>query len=90
MRMASTLIRSTVFPAWARSKGQSLAGSAHWENDAIIATVFPLEAARFSRSASFFVFAAMTAMKFFVVLFLCPETKGITLEQLQLEEPGDA
>ena len=28
-------------------------------------------------------FAAMTVLQFFVVLFVYPETKGITLEQLQ-------
>ena len=33
--------------------------------------------------AYFAFFAAMTTLQFFVVLFVYPETKGITLEQLQ-------
>lgn len=75
---------SEIFPTRVRSKGQSLGGSAHWVSDAIIAATFPLAVAHFSRSAPFFFFAAMTALQFVVVLFVYPETKGATLEQLQM------
>ena len=74
---------SEVFPTLVRSKGQSLGASSHWIMDAIVASLFPLAVERFSRSAPFFFFAAMTALQFFVVLFVYPETKGATLEQLQ-------
>jgi hypothetical protein len=33
----------------------------------------------------FVFFAAITAVQFFVVLFLYPETKGVSLEELQKE-----
>lgn len=82
---------SEIFPTRVRSKGQSLGGSAHWVSDAIIAAVFPLAVAHFSRSAPFFFFAAMTVVQFIVVLLVYPETKGATLEQLQLrleQSPG--
>ena len=72
-----------IFPTRVRSKGQSLGGSAHWVSDACIAALFPLAVAQFSRSAPFYFFAAMTALQFVVVLFVYPETKGATLEQLQ-------
>ena len=74
---------SEVFPTRVRSKGQSLGSSAHWVTNAIIAFLFPLAVAHVSRSAPFYFFAAMTAVQFFTVLFLYPETKGATLEQLQ-------
>ena len=74
---------SEIFPTRVRSKGQSLGGSAHWITDAVIASLFPLAVARVSRAAPFYFFAAMTALQFFVVLFVYPETKGATLEQLQ-------
>lgn len=74
---------SEIFPTQVRSKGQSLGGSAHWVSDAIIASLFPLAVAQFSRSAPFYFFAGMTALQFIVVLFIYPETKGATLEQLQ-------
>jgi hypothetical protein len=72
-----------VFPNRVRSKGQSLGAGTHWVSDAIIALLFPIAVASFSRSAPFFFFAAMTVVQFFVVLFVYPETKGATLEQLQ-------
>ncbi|HEY4358507.1 MAG TPA: sugar porter family MFS transporter [Acidobacteriaceae bacterium] len=74
---------SEVFPNLVRAKGQSLGAGTHWVSDAIIATLFPIAIVHFSRSAPFFFFAAMTVVQFIVVLFLYPETKGRTLEQLQ-------
>ena len=76
---------SEIFPTQVRSKGQSLGGSAHWIMDALVALLFPLMVAQFSRAAPFYFFAGMTALQFFVVLFIYPETKGRTLEQLQAQ-----
>jgi MFS transporter, SP family, arabinose:H+ symporter len=44
--------------------------------------VFPVLFA-FSHGAPFILFAVMMAAQFFVVLFFYPETKGVTLDQLQ-------
>ena len=71
-----------VFPTRVRSKGQSLGSSAHWVMNAVVSLVFPVLAAR-SGGIPFAFFAAMMILQFLVVLFLYPETKGITLEQLQ-------
>ncbi len=74
---------SEVFPTRVRAKGQSLGSSSHWVTNAIIAQMFPIVAARYSRGTPFAFFAAMMALQFVVVLFFYPETKGISLEQLQ-------
>ncbi len=71
-----------VFPTRIRAKGQSLGSSSHWIMNAIISLVFPIMA-KSSGGIPFAFFAAMMTLQFFVVLFLYPETKGITLEQLQ-------
>jgi sugar porter (SP) family MFS transporter len=71
-----------VFPNRVRAKGQSLGSSSHWIMNALISLIFPVIAAS-SRADPFVFFAAMTAIQFFVVLFFYPETKGVTLEQLQ-------
>ena len=73
---------SEVFPTRVRSKGQSLGSSSHWIMNAIIAQIFPLVAHR-SAGLPFIFFSAMMALQFFVVLFIYPETKGITLEAMQ-------
>jgi len=71
-----------VFPNRVRSKGQSLGSSSHWLMNALISWSFPVLAAS-SRAYPFVFFAAMTAVQFVVVLLLYPETKGVSLEQLQ-------
>ena len=74
---------SEVFPNRVRSKGQSLGSSTHWIMNFIISLVFPYFAIRFGGGFPFVFFAAMMALMFFVVLFTFPETKGVTLEQMQ-------
>jgi SP family arabinose:H+ symporter-like MFS transporter len=74
---------SEIFPNKVRSRGQSVGSSAHWITNAIIAGVFPLVAAR-SNALPFVAFAAMMALQFVLVLLIWPETKGATLEQIQV------
>jgi SP family arabinose:H+ symporter-like MFS transporter len=73
---------SEVFPTRVRAKGQSLGSSTHWIMNALISGAFPLWA-NSSGGFPFLFFAAMMALQFVVVLYLYPETKQITLEQLQ-------
>jgi sugar porter (SP) family MFS transporter len=71
-----------VFPNAVRAKGQSLGSFSHWFMNALISGVFPLMAAS-SGGYPFVFFSLMMALQFFVVLFLYPETKGISLEEMQ-------
>ena len=73
---------SEVFPTRVRAKGQSLGSSSHWIMNALISGVFPL-LAHSSGAYPFVFFALMMVLQFFVVLFLYPETKRVTLEQMQ-------
>ncbi|HLH03482.1 MAG TPA: sugar porter family MFS transporter [Bryobacteraceae bacterium] len=73
---------SEVFPTRVRAKGQSLGSFTHWFMNAIISWTFPIVASH-SRGAPFIFFSAMMALQFFVVLFTFPETKNITLEDMQ-------
>jgi hypothetical protein len=71
-----------VFPNRVRAKGQSLGSFSHWLMNAVISGVFPLMAAK-AGGYPFVFFAAMMVLQFFVVMFVYPETKNITLEELQ-------
>ncbi len=73
---------SEVFPNRVRGKGQSLGSSTHWVMNALISWTFPLMAAS-SRAYPFAVFTFMMVLQFFVVLFVFPETKGLSLEEMQ-------
>ncbi|MGC2294178.1 MAG: sugar porter family MFS transporter [Candidatus Acidiferrales bacterium] len=73
---------SEVFPNRVRAKGQSLGSFSHWAMNALISFIFPTMAAA-SGGYPFVFFAAMMVLQFFVVLFFYPETKGISLEEMQ-------
>jgi MFS family permease len=73
---------SEIFPTRVRGKGQSLGCSALWVMNALLSLGFPIVAQR-SGAYPFVLFAVMMAVQFFVVLFLFPETKQASLEQLQ-------
>jgi MFS transporter, SP family, arabinose:H+ symporter len=71
-----------VFPNRVRAKGQSLGSFSHWLMNGIISLIFPVMAAK-SGGYPFVFFGVMMVVQFFVVLFFYPETKGLSLEELQ-------
>lgn len=71
-----------IFPNRVRAKGQSLGSTTHWVMNAIISGVFPVLAAR-SGAVPFVFFSLMMVVQLLVVWFVYPETKGVTLEQMQ-------
>jgi len=73
---------SEVFPNTVRAKGQSLGSFSHWFMNAAISGIFPLMAAS-SGAYPFVFFSLMMVLQFFVVLFVYPETKGVSLEEME-------
>jgi SP family arabinose:H+ symporter-like MFS transporter len=73
---------SEVFPTRVRAQGQSLGSFTHWLMNAIISFTFPIIAKK-SGGLPFVVFAIMMVVQFVVVLTVYPETKGVTLEDMQ-------
>jgi MFS transporter, SP family, arabinose:H+ symporter len=73
---------SEVFPTAVRANGQSLGSSTHWVMNAAISWVFPIIAAK-SKALPFAFFAAMMAVQLITVLAFYPETKGISLEDME-------
>lgn len=78
---------SEVFPNLVRAKGQSLGSFTHWVMNALISSVFPVMAAS-SGAAPFVFFAFMMVVQFVVVFVFYPETKGFSLEQMELHLAG--
>ena len=71
-----------VFPTAVRAKGQSLGSATHWIMNALISWAFPIVAAH-SKASPFAVFSAMMIVQLVVVLAVYPETKGVTLEDME-------
>ena len=74
---------SEIFPNSVRAYGQSLGCSTHWILAAIITTVFPIMATRFGPAPLFLFFAFMMVLQLLWVIFKMPETKGVSLEELE-------
>lgn len=73
---------SEVFPTRVRAGGQSLGTFTHWAMNWAISLIFPT-VANYSRGLPFVFFAVMMTVQFFVVLLAYPETKGVSLEDMQ-------
>ncbi len=74
---------SEVFPAAHRATGQALGSATHWVFAALLTTAFPLMVAAMAPAAVFLVFFAMMVLHTLWALFLVPETKGVSLEEIQ-------
>lgn len=80
---------SEIFPTRVRARGQGLGCSAHWIMNALISFLFPIMA-KTSTSAPFFFFGAMMIVQCFIVIKYFPETRGVSLEDLQKKLAPDS
>ena len=74
---------SEIFPNAVRVKGQALGSTTLWVMNGVISQVFPWMAAK-SASLPFIIFAGLMAIQFVVTLAFYPETKGYSLEELEV------
>ena len=74
---------SEIFPNHLRSKGQAFGTSVHWLLAAIIPAFVPLMFESIGPGAVFAIFAGFMVLQLLFVAFLMPETKGVSLEELQ-------
>jgi MFS transporter, SP family, xylose:H+ symportor len=75
---------SEIFPNRVRARGQALGSFTHWFMAAAISWTFPIFAAS-SGGHAFAFYAAMMVLQLCWVLLIMPETKGVSLEQIQRE-----
>ncbi|MCT4122369.1 sugar porter family MFS transporter [Elizabethkingia anophelis] len=73
---------SEIFPNHLRASGQSFGSSTHWVLAAIIPSLIPTLFSTVGAGAVFLVFTIAMAFQLIFVIFMMPETKGISLEKL--------
>lgn len=73
---------SEIFPNHLRSYGQSFGSSVHWVLAAIIPSSIPFLFGSIGPGIVFSIFAFMMVLQLLFVIFMMPETKGISLEEL--------
>lgn len=74
---------SEIFPNRVRARGQALGSFTHWAWCALINFSFPVIVGNVSRAAPFIFFASMMVLQFVLVMKYLPETKGVSLEEMQ-------
>lgn len=72
-----------IFPNRVRARGQALGSFTHWAWCALINFTFPVIVDRVSPAAPFVFFAAMMVLQLVLVWKFLPETKGVSLEEMQ-------
>lgn len=77
-----------IFPNNVRTKGQSLGCGTHWVFAALIALLMPFFLSRFSPQAIFGFFTMMMVLQLLFVIYVMPETKGRSLEDLAEQLSG--
>lgn len=73
---------SEIFPNHLRGSGQSFGSSVHWILAAIIPSLVPVLFSTIGAGMVFLIFALMMGLQLLFVIFIMPETKGVTLEEL--------
>lgn len=74
---------SEIFPNRHRAEGQALGSFTHWTFAALLTSFFPKMVTAFAPGYVFLFFAGMMVLQLLWVIFMVPETKGISLEEMQ-------
>jgi MFS family permease len=73
---------SEIFPNHLRGSGQSFGSSVHWILAAVVPSLVPMLFSTIGAGMVFLFFAIMMGFQLLFVIFMMPETKGISLEEL--------
>ena len=76
-------INSEIYPLWARSLGNSLATSTNWAFNLLISMTFLTLTETITKQGAFYLYTGIALLGFFTFLWLLPETKGKSLEEVE-------
>ncbi len=74
---------SEIFPNAHRAGGQAWGCGIHWVFAALISSLFPFLVGTFAGGPIFAFFGVMMVLQLIFAVFVMPETKGVSLEELQ-------
>ena len=78
------VIASEIFPNKIRGRALGISILTMWASDAIVGQLMPVSLASIGTAGTFWIFAGFCFVAFWVIYVLVPETKGKTLEEIQL------
>ena len=74
---------SEIFPNEQRAAGQAVGSFTHWVSSALLTLVFPIAIKAFNAGYMFLFFCGMMILQLIWARTMMPETKGLTLEQIE-------
>lgn len=77
------VIVSEIFPLAIRGQAMSLAMSANWGSNTLVALSFLTIIHQFGMAQTFYLFAVLCLLTLCFVFYFIPETKGVSLEQIE-------
>jgi MFS family permease len=78
------IICSEIFPAKLRGRAMSVSTFCIWVGCLIVAQTFPYLLNHIGSAQTFWIYGACSAVTFAFVLLLLPETKGRSLEEIEI------
>ena len=76
---------SEIFPNRVRALAFALVGILNSSSSFLVQLIFPWELSNFGSATTFFIYSAIGLVAFLLVARLLPETRGRSLEQLEIE-----
>jgi sugar porter (SP) family MFS transporter len=83
------LLIAEIFPLAVRGRGMSVATVANWGSNFVVTLVFPPLVAALGSAAAFLMFAVLSVGAFIFTYARVPETKGRSLEEIELQLEGE-
>lgn len=77
-------INSEIYPLWARSTCYSSATSVNWFFNLLVSLTFLTLTKILTKHGAFYLYAGLAALGWVLLFLLLPETKGKSLEEIEL------
>jgi len=77
------LMIAEIYPLKVRGLGSSMATAANWGSNMIVAVTFLSLVELLGASGTFFIYSLISLLGLIFIYYLVPETKGVTLEQIE-------